>query len=117
MSSSSRQMFLDVVSRLDVDVRLDVVSRDHMCLSDLRRGLPGLHPEFGSWRRGCSHPVEGEFSDEEREEPLTMGLCLLCLQLYQEHQGQIRSALHWLPHKLPAYHNLEWRLDVQVCDI
>lgn len=30
MSSSSRQMFLDVVSRLDVDERLDVFSRDHM---------------------------------------------------------------------------------------
>lgn len=30
MSFSSRQVFLDVVSRLDVDVQLDVFSRDHM---------------------------------------------------------------------------------------
>lgn len=46
--------------------------------------------------------------------PPGLGLSLLCLQLYQEHRGRIRSTLHWLPPKLPAYHNLEWRLDVQV---
>lgn len=46
-----------------------------------------------------------------------LGLSLLRLQLYQEHRGQIRTTLHRLPHKLPAYHNLEWRLDVQVCQL
>ncbi|TWW57389.1 COMM domain-containing protein 2 [Takifugu flavidus] len=36
------------------------------------------------------------------------------LQLYQEHQSQIRTTLHWLPDKLQTYYNLEWRLDVQL---
>lgn len=47
-------------------------------------------------------------------QPCALGLTPPCLQLYQEHRGQIRSSLQQLPHKLPAYHNLEWRLDVQV---
>lgn len=36
-------------------------------------------------------------------------------QLYLQHRTQIRSILSQLPPTLPAYHNLEWRLDVQVC--
>lgn len=35
-------------------------------------------------------------------------------QLYLQHQSQIRRILSQLPSKLPAYHGLEWRLDVQV---
>lgn len=38
------------------------------------------------------------------------------LQLYKEHQSQIRTTLHWLPDKVQTYYNLEWRLDVQVCN-
>lgn len=36
------------------------------------------------------------------------------LQLYLEHHSQIRSILNQLPSNLPTYHNLEWRLDVQL---
>ncbi|XP_029285629.1 COMM domain-containing protein 2 isoform X2 [Cottoperca gobio] len=36
------------------------------------------------------------------------------LQLYLQHHSQIRSILSQLPSNLPAYHNLEWRLDVQL---
>ncbi|XP_059197358.1 COMM domain-containing protein 2 [Centropristis striata] len=38
----------------------------------------------------------------------------ILLQLYLQHQSQIRSILRQLPSNLPAYHNLEWRLDVQL---
>ncbi|XP_070764998.1 COMM domain-containing protein 2 [Enoplosus armatus] len=38
----------------------------------------------------------------------------ILLQLYLEHHSQIRSILSQLPSNLPAYHNLEWRLDVQL---
>ncbi|XP_069007077.1 COMM domain-containing protein 2 [Embiotoca jacksoni] len=38
----------------------------------------------------------------------------ILLQLYQQHHSQIRSILSQLPSNLPAYHNLEWRLDVQL---
>ncbi|XP_030584188.1 COMM domain-containing protein 2 isoform X1 [Archocentrus centrarchus] len=38
----------------------------------------------------------------------------MLLQLYQQHHSQIRSILSYLPSNLPAYHNLEWRLDVQL---
>lgn len=36
------------------------------------------------------------------------------LQLYLQHHSQIRGVLSRLPSNLPAYHNLEWRLDVQL---
>ncbi|XP_034036208.1 COMM domain-containing protein 2 [Thalassophryne amazonica] len=38
----------------------------------------------------------------------------ILLQLYLQHRNQIRSILSLLPSNLPAYHNLEWRLDVQL---
>ncbi|CAK6978169.1 COMM domain-containing protein 2 [Scomber scombrus] len=38
----------------------------------------------------------------------------ILLQLYLQHQSQIRSVLSLLPSNLPAYHNVEWRLDVQL---
>ncbi|KAM9848372.1 COMM domain-containing protein 2 isoform 2-T2 [Aulostomus maculatus] len=36
------------------------------------------------------------------------------LQMYLQHQREIRSILSLLPSTLPAYHNVEWRLDVQL---
>ncbi|XP_077439971.1 COMM domain-containing protein 2 [Vanacampus margaritifer] len=36
------------------------------------------------------------------------------LQMYQQHRSEIRSILSLVPSSLPAYHNLEWRLDVQL---
>ncbi|XP_057697625.1 COMM domain-containing protein 2 isoform X2 [Corythoichthys intestinalis] len=36
------------------------------------------------------------------------------LQMYQQHGSEIRSILSLLPRNLPAYHNLQWRLDVQL---
>ncbi|XP_070816900.1 COMM domain-containing protein 2 [Chaetodon trifascialis] len=38
----------------------------------------------------------------------------ILLQLYLQHHNQIRSILSQLPSSLPAYHSLEWRLDVQL---
>ncbi|KAM9357761.1 COMM domain-containing protein 2 [Symphorus nematophorus] len=38
----------------------------------------------------------------------------ILLQLYLQHHSQIRSILGQLPSNLPAYHSLEWRLDVQL---
>ncbi|KAL7396629.1 hypothetical protein ABVT39_008971 [Epinephelus coioides] len=38
----------------------------------------------------------------------------ILLQLYLQHHKQIRSILSQLPSNLPAYQNLEWRLDVQL---
>nr|XP_020476568.1 COMM domain-containing protein 2 [Monopterus albus] len=38
----------------------------------------------------------------------------ILLQLYEQHRSQIRSILSQLPSNVPAYHNLEWRLDVQL---
>ncbi|XP_028260649.1 COMM domain-containing protein 2 [Parambassis ranga] len=38
----------------------------------------------------------------------------ILLQLYMQHHSQIRSILSQLHSNLPAYHNLEWRLDVQL---
>ncbi|XP_034564735.1 COMM domain-containing protein 2 [Notolabrus celidotus] len=38
----------------------------------------------------------------------------LLLQLYLQHHSQIRSVLSQLPTNVPAYQNLEWRLDVQL---
>ncbi|XP_023264625.1 COMM domain-containing protein 2 [Seriola lalandi dorsalis] len=38
----------------------------------------------------------------------------MLLQLYLQHHSQIRSILSQLPSNLPAYQNLEWRLDVQL---
>ncbi|XP_061895390.1 COMM domain-containing protein 2 [Entelurus aequoreus] len=36
------------------------------------------------------------------------------LQMYQQNQNEIRSMLSLVPSNLPAYHNMEWRLDVQL---
>ncbi|XP_061538785.1 COMM domain-containing protein 2 isoform X2 [Phycodurus eques] len=36
------------------------------------------------------------------------------LQLYMQHRGEIRGILSLVPSSMPAYHNLEWRLDVQL---
>ncbi|KAL3046931.1 hypothetical protein OYC64_021201 [Pagothenia borchgrevinki] len=38
----------------------------------------------------------------------------ILLQLYLQHHAHIRSILSQLPSNQPAYHNLEWRLDVQL---
>ncbi|NXC41546.1 COMD2 protein, partial [Penelope pileata] len=46
-----------------------------------------------------------EFSDE---------LNKLLLQLYLDNRKEIRSILSELAPKLPSYHSLEWRLDVQL---
>ena len=36
------------------------------------------------------------------------------LRLYLEHRKEIRAILSEMSMDLPHYHNLEWRLDVQV---
>lgn len=41
----------------------------------------------------------------------------LLLQLYLDNRKEIRSILGELAPKLPSYHSLEWRLDVQVTSV
>ncbi|XP_028301136.1 COMM domain-containing protein 2 [Gouania willdenowi] len=38
----------------------------------------------------------------------------ILLELYLQHRSEVRSVLNQLPANLPAYNNLEWRLDVQL---
>ncbi|XP_061680153.1 COMM domain-containing protein 2 isoform X2 [Syngnathoides biaculeatus] len=46
-----------------------------------------------------------EFGDEHNQS---------LLQMYLQHRSEIRAILSLVPPSLPAYHNLEWRLDVQL---
>lgn len=86
-------------------------------LLDIRAWFPGLHSEFRFWWGGWTDSFKGESRSGESCALLYLfGLLLshFLLQLYQEHQSQIRTTLHWLPDKLLSYYNLEWRLEVQV---
>lgn len=55
-----------------------------------------------------------DFQDSVLVLGFTEELNQLLLQLYLEHRKEIRSILSQLNPSLPQYHNLEWRLDVQL---
>uniref|UniRef100_A0A3P9CJG4 COMM domain-containing protein n=1 Tax=Maylandia zebra TaxID=106582 RepID=A0A3P9CJG4_9CICH len=70
-------------------------------------------------RRGASPKVYEGAATLPRVTAVSFSLSLeelnqMLLQLYLQHHSQIRSILSHLPSSMPAYHNLEWRLDVQV---
>uniref|UniRef100_H3CNW0 COMM domain containing 2 n=1 Tax=Tetraodon nigroviridis TaxID=99883 RepID=H3CNW0_TETNG len=78
----------------------------------VQRGVEGL---LLLMTESSKHLIsEVDFLDSVLSLDLGDEVSQVLLKLYQEHRGQIRSTLHQLPHRLPAYHNLEWRLDVQV---
>ncbi|XP_038130558.1 COMM domain-containing protein 2 [Cyprinodon tularosa] len=57
---------------------------------------------------------EVDFMDSVLSLGFTDQLNQSLLQLYVQHKDQIRSMLSHLRCSQPAYHNLEWRLDVQL---
>ncbi|XDV21866.1 hypothetical protein PO909_026882 [Leuciscus waleckii] len=57
---------------------------------------------------------EGDFQDSVLVLGFSEELNQLLLQLYLENRKEIRQILGKLAPSLPHYHNLEWRLDVQV---
>uniref|UniRef100_A0A8B9IUT4 COMM domain containing 2 n=1 Tax=Amazona collaria TaxID=241587 RepID=A0A8B9IUT4_9PSIT len=57
---------------------------------------------------------ETDFQDSIHVLGFSDELNKLLLQLYLENRKEIRSVLGELAPKLPSYHNLEWRLDVQL---
>lgn len=57
---------------------------------------------------------EVDFQDSVLVLGFTEVLNQLLLQLYLENRKEIRHILGELTPSLPHYHNLEWRLDVQV---
>uniref|UniRef100_A0A3Q2E449 COMM domain containing 2 n=1 Tax=Cyprinodon variegatus TaxID=28743 RepID=A0A3Q2E449_CYPVA len=59
-------------------------------------------------------PPPVDFMDSVLSLGFTDQLNQSLLQLYVQHKDQIRSMLSHLRCSQPAYHNLEWRLDVQL---
>ncbi|NWX16926.1 COMD2 protein, partial [Aegotheles bennettii] len=57
---------------------------------------------------------EIDFQDSIRVLGFSDELNKLLLQLYLDNRKEIRSILGELAPKLPSYHSLEWRLDVQL---
>lgn len=57
---------------------------------------------------------EGDFQDSVLVLGFSEELNQLLLQLYLENRKEIRQVLGKLAPSLPHYHNLEWRLDVQL---
>nr|XP_009664219.1 PREDICTED: COMM domain-containing protein 2 [Struthio camelus australis] len=57
---------------------------------------------------------ETDFQDSVHVLGFSDELNKLLLQLYLDNRKEIRSILSELAPKLPSYHNLEWRLDVQL---
>ncbi|NWZ20461.1 COMD2 protein, partial [Asarcornis scutulata] len=57
---------------------------------------------------------EIDFQDSIRVLGFSEELNKLLLQLYLDNRKEIRSILSELAPKLPSYHSLEWRLDVQL---
>uniref|UniRef100_A0A3P8X107 COMM domain containing 2 n=1 Tax=Cynoglossus semilaevis TaxID=244447 RepID=A0A3P8X107_CYNSE len=131
--SEEHKEHLSFLSQVDTEV---VTEFGRIALEFLRRGSsPKIYD--GAARKlsvpvdMVQHGVEGLMflmtesskhlvSDVDfQDSVLTLGfseeLNQILVQLYLQHRTQIRSILSQLPPTLPAYHNLEWRLDVQVC--
>ncbi|NXD14546.1 COMD2 protein, partial [Nothocercus nigrocapillus] len=78
----------------------------------LQRGVDGL-----SYLLAESSKLmisETDFQDSVHVLGFSDELNKLLLQLYLDNRKEIRSVLSELAPKLPSYHNLEWRLDVQL---
>ncbi|NWI20280.1 COMD2 protein, partial [Crypturellus soui] len=78
----------------------------------LQRGLDGL-----SYLLAESSKLmisETDFQDSVHVLGFSDELNKLLLQLYLDNRKEIRSVLSELAPRLPSYHNLEWRLDVQL---
>ncbi|XP_010215197.1 PREDICTED: COMM domain-containing protein 2 [Tinamus guttatus] len=78
----------------------------------LQRGVDGL-----SYLLAESSKLmisETDFQDSVHVLGFSDELNKLLLQLYLDNRKEIRSVLSELAPRLPSYHNLEWRLDVQL---
>ncbi|KAI9523857.1 COMM domain-containing protein 2, partial [Dissostichus eleginoides] len=96
-----------------------------IALEFLRRGTSPKIYEGAARKLGVSvemvqHGVEGlmflmtESSKHMISEVDFLDSVLVWVSLYLQHHAHIRSILSQLPSNQPAYHNLEWRLDVQL---
>ncbi|KAK2815972.1 hypothetical protein Q5P01_026439 [Channa striata] len=78
----------------------------------VQRGVEGL---MFLMTESSKHMIsEVDFQDSVLVLGFSDELNQILLQLYLQHHTQIRSILSQLPSNLPAFHNLEWRLDVQL---
>ncbi|MEQ2289752.1 COMM domain-containing protein 2, partial [Ameca splendens] len=78
----------------------------------VQRGVEGL---MFLMTESSKHMIsEVDFMDSVLALGFGEALIQSLLQLYLQHKHQIRSILSQLTYHQPAYHNLEWRLDVQV---
>ncbi|KAF0022442.1 hypothetical protein F2P81_025316 [Scophthalmus maximus] len=104
--SEEHKEHLSFLPKVDATVVLEF---GRIALEFLRRGSsPKIYEAAASKTLHLSYILIYQAAD---------GATLLQAQvnvLYLQHHGQIRSILSQLPSTLPAYHNLEWRLDVQL---
>ncbi|XP_047231711.1 COMM domain-containing protein 2 [Girardinichthys multiradiatus] len=78
----------------------------------VQRGVEGL---MFLMTESSKHMIsEVDFMDSVLALGFGEALIQSLLQLYLQHKHQIRSILSQLTYLQPAYHNLEWRLDVQL---
>ncbi|KAM8804826.1 COMD2 protein, partial [Eudromia elegans] len=78
----------------------------------LQRGLDGISYLLAESSRLMVS--ETDFQDSVHVLGFSDELNKLLLQLYLDNRKEIRSILSELAPRLPSYHNLEWRLDVQL---
>ncbi|NXP60384.1 COMD2 protein, partial [Chloropsis cyanopogon] len=79
--------------------------------SKLMASIP-FHKEFGDTLKRCISEVD--FQDSIHVLGFSDELNKSLLQLYLDNRKEIRSILGELAPRLPSYHSLEWRLDVQL---
>ncbi|KAM7388797.1 hypothetical protein PAMP_024944 [Pampus punctatissimus] len=130
--SEEHKEHLSFLPKVDVAV---VAEFGRIALEFLRRGTSRKIYE-GAARKLCvpvemvQHGVEGlmflmtesskhmisevDFLDSVLVLGFVEELNQILLQLYLQHHSQIRSVLSLLSSDMPAYHNVEWRLDVQL---
>ncbi|KAM6357895.1 COMM domain-containing protein 2 [Alca torda] len=78
----------------------------------VQHGVEGLH--ICSLKAPKLMISEADFQDSIHVLGFSDELNKLLLQLYLDNRKEVRSILGELTPKLPSYHNLEWRLDVQL---
>uniref|UniRef100_A0A8C3U6A4 COMM domain-containing protein 2 n=1 Tax=Catharus ustulatus TaxID=91951 RepID=A0A8C3U6A4_CATUS len=104
-----------------------------LALEQLRRGAAPRACETAASESRARHGVEGlvylltessklmisevDFQDSIHVLGFSDELNKSLLQLYLDNRKEIRSILGELAPRLPSYHSLEWRLDVQVTSL
>ncbi|XP_039614037.1 COMM domain-containing protein 2 [Polypterus senegalus] len=130
--SDEQKEHLSILTEVDVAV---VAEFGRIAMEFLRRGsnpkiYEGAARKLNVAVESVQHGVEGlmylltessklmisevDFQDSVLVLGFSEGLNKLLLQLYLDNHKEIRSILGELAPHLPHYHNLEWRLDVQL---